>query len=191
MCNLYRMTASVDEMKALFGPFDGDRANLPAQAEIYPKYEAPILRRELRRVRDERDALLVVELLAVGVDLPALRRGVGLLEQPARGPRELHRAHGAAHGLVVALERVREAGLVGHEEAVAEGQADALGLQQESAQLRQAIKTLPEDQKNLIVQAYFGDLSHSQIAAATGLPLGTIKSRIRLALDRLRHVMKR
>ncbi|MCM8557345.1 SOS response-associated peptidase family protein [Sphingomicrobium sp. GRR-S6-50] len=40
------MTASVDEMKALFGAFEGDRSNLPAQAEIYPKYEAPVLRRE-------------------------------------------------------------------------------------------------------------------------------------------------
>ena len=69
-------------------------------------------------------------------------------------------------------------------------QADAIGLQQESEHLRLAIAKLPEDQKNLIVQAYFGDLSHSQIAAATGLPLGTIKSRIRLALDRLRHAMK-
>ena len=69
-------------------------------------------------------------------------------------------------------------------------QADVLSLQQESQQLRHAISKLPEDQKKLIMQAYFGDLSHSQIAAATGLPLGTIKSRIRLALDRLRHAMK-
>ena len=69
-------------------------------------------------------------------------------------------------------------------------QADALGLQQETEQLGQAMATLPEEQRKLIEQAYFGELSHSQIAAETGLPLGTIKSRIRLALDRLRHAMK-
>ncbi len=69
-------------------------------------------------------------------------------------------------------------------------QADALGLQQESAQLRDALATLPEKQRTLIQQAYFGDLTHSEIAANTGLPLGTIKSRIRLALERLRHAMK-
>lgn len=69
-------------------------------------------------------------------------------------------------------------------------QADALGLQQESAQLRDALATLPEKQRLLIQQAYFGDLTHSEIAANTGLPLGTIKSRIRLALERLRHAMK-
>lgn len=68
-------------------------------------------------------------------------------------------------------------------------QADALALQQESDRLRSAIKTLPEAQRALIEQAFFGDLSHSQIATRTGLPLGTIKSRIRLALDRLRHAM--
>jgi RNA polymerase sigma-70 factor (ECF subfamily) len=49
---------------------------------------------------------------------------------------------------------------------------------------------LPEKQRQLIEAAYFGDLSHSEIAAKTGLPLGTIKSRIRLALERLRHAMK-
>lgn len=69
-------------------------------------------------------------------------------------------------------------------------QADALVLQQESEQLGQALATLPAKQRTLIEKAYFGDLSHSEIAEQTGLPLGTIKSRIRLALDRLRHAMK-
>ncbi|WP_306154856.1 sigma-70 family RNA polymerase sigma factor [Roseovarius sp. MMSF_3281] len=69
-------------------------------------------------------------------------------------------------------------------------QADVLALQQETTQLGKAIKNLPEKQKVLIEKAYFRDLSHSEIAEETGLPLGTIKSRIRLALDRLRHAMK-
>lgn len=70
-------------------------------------------------------------------------------------------------------------------------QADVLALQQESEQLGRAIDALPETQRQLIQQAYFGDLSHSEIAAKTGLPLGTIKSRIRLALERLRLGMKK
>jgi len=69
-------------------------------------------------------------------------------------------------------------------------QADVLALQQETTQLGKAINNLPEKQKMLIEKAYFHDLSHSEIAKETGLPLGTIKSRIRLALDRLRHAMK-
>ena len=69
-------------------------------------------------------------------------------------------------------------------------QAEAIGLKQETEQLAVAIKELPEKQRSLIEQAYYGDLSHSEIAEITGLPLGTIKSRIRLALERLRHAMK-
>ncbi|MXQ08143.1 sigma-70 family RNA polymerase sigma factor [Alphaproteobacteria bacterium GH1-50] len=68
-------------------------------------------------------------------------------------------------------------------------QAEVMTLQQESEKLAKAMKKLPEKQRKLIEKAYFGDLSHSEIAAETGLPLGTIKSRIRLALERLRHAM--
>ena len=68
-------------------------------------------------------------------------------------------------------------------------QADVISLQQESALLTDAIAQLPDKQRELIEQAYFGDLSHSEIASNTGLPLGTIKSRLRLALERLRHAM--
>ncbi len=69
-------------------------------------------------------------------------------------------------------------------------QEDVLALQQETDKLAQAMSELPEKQRELIERAYFGDLSHSEIADETGLPLGTIKSRIRLALERLRHAMK-
>ena len=68
-------------------------------------------------------------------------------------------------------------------------QEDVIALQQESAKLVEALRELPEKQRLLIERAYFGEMSHSEIAAETGLPLGTIKSRIRLALDRLRHRM--
>lgn len=68
-------------------------------------------------------------------------------------------------------------------------QADVLALQQDTTRLSKALAGLPEKQRELIKHAYFGDLTHSEIALETGLPLGTIKSRIRLALDRLRHSM--
>lgn len=69
-------------------------------------------------------------------------------------------------------------------------QADVIALAQETDQLKTAMETLPDVQRDLIEKAYFGDLSQAEIAKITGLPLGTIKSRIRLALDRLRHAMK-
>lgn len=68
-------------------------------------------------------------------------------------------------------------------------QADALAMQQDCAALADAIKRLPEAQRALIHQAYFGEMSHSEIAAETGLALGTIKSRIRLGLSKLKEEM--
>lgn len=68
-------------------------------------------------------------------------------------------------------------------------QSDVLALRDDSRMLAEAVAKLPAKQKDLIEKAFFGDLTHSEIAAQTGLPLGTIKSRIRLAIDRLRHAM--
>lgn len=68
-------------------------------------------------------------------------------------------------------------------------QDDVMALQQETEILGKAIAALPDKQRDLIEKAYYGELTHSEIAAETGLPLGTIKSRIRLALDRLRHAV--
>lgn len=68
-------------------------------------------------------------------------------------------------------------------------QAEVYEAQQETKRLGVALAQLPDKQRVLIERAYYGDMSHSEIAAETGLPLGTIKSRIRLALDRLRQGM--
>ena len=42
----------------------------------------------------------------------------------------------------------------------------------------------------MIEAAYLGEMSHRELSEKTGLPLGTIKSRIRLGLDKLRHELK-
>lgn len=55
--------------------------------------------------------------------------------------------------------------------------------------VRDAMKELPEEQRELIGLAYFKGLSNSKIAAATGLPLGTVKTRIRLGMQKLREAM--
>ncbi len=56
--------------------------------------------------------------------------------------------------------------------------------------LRQAITQLPQEQADLLRICYYGDKSHRQIALELGLPLGTVKSRLRLALGRLRLALK-
>jgi len=65
-----------------------------------------------------------------------------------------------------------------------------LALEQEAVQLKQALSRLKPDQREIIERAYMGELSHQEISTQTGLPLGTIKSRIRLGLERLRHELK-
>ncbi|MEM6652349.1 MAG: sigma-70 family RNA polymerase sigma factor [Pseudomonadota bacterium] len=57
--------------------------------------------------------------------------------------------------------------------------------------VRDVIETLPEEQLVLLKAAFYEGLSHSEIAKAFGLPLGTVKSRIRLAFMRLRGSLER
>ncbi|PJE28038.1 sigma-70 family RNA polymerase sigma factor [Pseudooceanicola antarcticus] len=65
-----------------------------------------------------------------------------------------------------------------------------MALAEESGKLRQALAKLKPEQREVITRAYLGDLTHGEIREQTGLPLGTIKSRIRLGLERLRHELK-
>jgi RNA polymerase sigma-70 factor (ECF subfamily) len=51
----------------------------------------------------------------------------------------------------------------------------------------QAVRTLPPEQREVVELAYFGGLSQSEIAARTGQPLGTVKTRARLAGQKLRE----
>lgn len=54
------------------------------------------------------------------------------------------------------------------------------------AQVRLAMAELPPDQRDLVRAHFYEDLTHSQIAERTGVPLGTVKSRLRLAFGKLR-----
>lgn len=56
--------------------------------------------------------------------------------------------------------------------------------------VREALERLPEEQIALVRLAFFDGLSHTQISERTGLPLGTVKSRIRLAFGRLRRALE-
>jgi len=55
----------------------------------------------------------------------------------------------------------------------------------EGERVRMALAALPPDQRQVVTLAYFGGLTHSEIAAQIALPLGTVKGRMRLALHKL------
>ena len=78
------------------------------------------------------------------------------------------------------------------DDAVIEGQAattltDAEAIRREtSRRVRGALGELPAEQSEVIGLAYFGGFTHSQIAQMLGMPLGTVKGRMRLGLERIR-----
>lgn len=61
---------------------------------------------------------------------------------------------------------------------------------QRSDTVRDRMQRLPKEQVEVIQKAFFEDKSHSEVAEDLGIPLGTIKSRIRLALGRLRGMIE-
>ena len=68
---------------------------------------------------------------------------------------------------------------------------DAAHAAGREGQVRAALADLPEEQVALLRMAFFDGLSHRDIADRIGVPLGTVKSRLRLAFDKLRKVLDR
>jgi RNA polymerase sigma-70 factor (ECF subfamily) len=69
----------------------------------------------------------------------------------------------------------------------AEQLTDSEALRRETAQeVRGALDELPGEQSKVIQLAYFGGFSHSEIAVMLGVPLGTVKGRMRLGLEKIR-----
>lgn len=66
------------------------------------------------------------------------------------------------------------------DKAIANGERD---------DLLASLRCLPETQAEVIVLAFYGELSHSEIAAQLDLPAGTVKGRMRLGLEKLRRGM--
>lgn len=67
--------------------------------------------------------------------------------------------------------------------------AEAAGKSVRHQQVRAAIAALPSDQRDVIELAYFRGMSRQEIARKTGEPLGTIHSRARLAMQKLREAL--
>jgi RNA polymerase sigma-70 factor, ECF subfamily len=63
---------------------------------------------------------------------------------------------------------------------------EVLAEGERQARMRAALATLPAEQHDVVALSYVEGLSHSQIAARLGLPLGTVKARMRIAYHKLR-----
>jgi RNA polymerase sigma-70 factor (ECF subfamily) len=58
-----------------------------------------------------------------------------------------------------------------------------------AAQIREALGALPREQRQALALAYFGGLSHNEIAQRLGVPAGTIKGRLRLGLQKMKAIL--
>jgi RNA polymerase sigma-70 factor (ECF subfamily) len=73
------------------------------------------------------------------------------------------------------------------EQRPADDSTEEEAMRHETAgEVRGALETLPGDQAKVIELAYFGGFSHSEIAEVLGVPLGTVKGRMRLGLEKIR-----
>ena len=66
---------------------------------------------------------------------------------------------------------------------------DAVVAGEAASRLAEAMAALPEPQSTVLQLAYFDGLSQSEIARRLGVPLGTVKGRVRLALERMRALV--
>lgn len=89
---------------------------------------------------------------------------------------------------LAARERVAAAGARDEAEAVSDAASDAFRSEQRHV-VNAALAQLPDEQKRLLLLAYFDGLSQSEIAARVGAPLGTVKTRMRTGMMKLRELL--
>ncbi len=160
----------------------GDRAAL---AELYDRYSNLMYSVAYRMLRDPQTAEDVVQ----DVVMEAWRRAETY--SSTRGTvrtwlmmrlrsRALDRIRSAPARREVAVEAPR---------AVAAASADHPELGTDRAMVRRVLSTLPSDQREVLELAYFRGLSSTEIAVHVGTPVGTVKSRTRAGLEKLRSAM--
>jgi RNA polymerase sigma-70 factor (ECF subfamily) len=100
------------------------------------------------------------------------------------------RSRALARIMPAAASRRREE-VVTEEQVEAEPPVGSVRLERAETgrQVRSALAALPEEQRRALELAFFGGLSHSQIADRLGAPLGTVKSRVLLGMRKLRQAL--
>lgn len=170
------------------------RGDREAFSSIYDRYSRPLFSIALRVLNDSREAEDIVHDVFI-----ALWNKAGDFESD----------RGTAFGWCVTLTRNRSIDRVrsrkrrgellaesapadlGYDENQADNadSGDMLWQKEKATAVRQALESLPAEQKSALQLAYFGGLTQQEIAARLREPLGTIKARIRRGLLKLRELL--
>ncbi len=168
--------------------------DLTALDALYGRYARPVYSLALRILQDPADAEEVTQDVFERVWCHAPRF------DPARGPVGtwlLSMTHHVAIDLV--RKRQRRPQTVGSEAGDPPGRLQSEGRETvvdsalrnvQAEQVQRALRSLPPAQQQAIELAYFGGLSHLEIATLLGDPLGTVKARIRRGMERLRSALE-
>ncbi len=168
--------------------------DLTALEALYQRYARPVYSLALRILQDTADAEEVTQDV-----FERIWRHAPMFD-PARGHFGtwlLSVTHHVAIDLV--RKRQRRPQTVGSEVTEPTGRLESEGREDvansalrnvQAEQVRRALRSLPPAQQQAIELAYFSGLSHLEIAAMLGDPLGTVKARIRRGMERLRSSLE-
>jgi RNA polymerase sigma-70 factor (ECF subfamily) len=171
------------------------RGEPAALALLYERHAAMVMATAQRVVSDRAEAEEICQELFLRVWLRAS------LYDPARGP-AVAWLRRMARNLAINVARRRWAhgpmrqSADGPDAAMLQLADPTVDVEQLVWERRQgrvllaALAALPAAQRAVIVEAYFGGFTHTQIAARLGVPLGTVKSRVNLGLRRLRKLLE-
>ena len=165
------------------------RGDESAFASLYDRYSPILFGLLLRILRDRPEAedclqevFLQIWQRAPSFD-PARGRAFTWLVTLARS-RAIDRLRSAG-----ARTRTEQAAFAEQVDTVADADAEAFRSEQ-GAFVRGALAEIPEEQRRALLLAYFEGLSQSEIAARLGQPLGTVKTRMRTGMMRLRELLR-
>ena len=164
------------------------RGDESALAELYDRLGRVAYGLAFRVLRDDRLAEDAVQDAFLGV----WRTAAGFRAERAKASTwVLTLVHRRAVDLVRREERRRTEPLddVTRDAATTGSAEDAAWLGFERARVQEALRELPDAQREAIELAYYGGYSQSELAERLGLPLGTIKSRMFAGLARLRELL--
>ena len=162
------------------------RGDQPALAELYDRYGRVAYGLALRILRDEG---LAEDAVQEGF-LAVWRSAARFVPERAKGSTWiLTLVHRRAVDLVRRSERRRAEPLEAAPDPAGGSTEEAVWLHLERDRVQQALRRLPDQQREALELAYYGGFSQSELAERLGQPLGTIKSRMFAGLSRLRVLL--